>query len=75
MRAKTYFQSTRLGNVKPGDFVANDDYGRHLKEHGFVEDDPVNAYETKVVKQTPVTPKRKPRKRKVKRDVDDKAND
>lgn len=75
MRAKTYFQSTRLGNVKPGDRIANDDYGQHLKEMGLVEDDPVRHYETKVVRQEPEVPKRRKSKRKVKRDLDNKAND
>ena len=72
MKAKTHFQSTRLGNVKPGDRVADDDYGKHLKELGLVEDEPVQTYETKVVKQKPVT--RKTSKRKPKR-VDNKADD
>lgn len=75
MKAKTYFQSTRLGNVKPGDRIADDDYGQHLKELGLVEDEPVERYETKVVRQEPEVPKRKKRKRKVKRDLDNQADD
>lgn len=77
MRAKTYFISTRLGTVQPGQRIANDEYGQHLKQLGLVEDDPVNPYETKVVRQEPEVPQRKKRKtkRKVKRDLDNQADD
>jgi len=70
MRAKTHFQSTRLGNISEGDRVPDDEYGQHLKELGLVEDEP--TYETKVVRQKPVT-RKKTSKRKSR--VDNKADD
>jgi len=54
--AKTHFQSTRLGNVKEGDPVPDDDYAQELKRLGLVWEKP-NSYQTKVVRQTPTVEK------------------
>ncbi len=76
-KAKRNFTSTVLGDVQVGDSFHDDNpHIRHLVSVGLLEE--AEEYQTKVVRQRPATPKKpkkSPKRKAVKRDVDDSADD
>lgn len=70
-QATKNFCSSLLGDVRAGQrFDSDGPHMRHLKSIGLLRE----SYETKVIREQPTTPKPR-KKRAVKRDVDNQAND
>jgi len=74
MKAIKDFSSTRIGYVKAGDHLPDDEYTRSLVDLGLAEP----SYQTKVVREQPDSPKPKTKRKQTKRAakrVDDSSDD